>query len=124
MRYIIQAAGMNLGYSELLERDEGMGMAAGAFVPGPAYHEVRPIFRLFVESNAESSAESTDEDKLARYSAARDALGLRLLDPRGREIGTESIHITDYSVELGPEALDIEVAITDPEFWRAVPSTR
>ena len=108
---------MNLGHSELLERDEGTGMAGGAFVPAPDYFRVQTIFRLFVESNAES-AEPTDEDKLARYYAARDELGLRLVDPRGRTIGTDAIHIADYSVEAGPEALEIEVTIIDPEFWR------
>jgi hypothetical protein len=121
MRYAVHAAGMNLGYSELLERDEGTGMAGGTFVPGPEYGNVRHIFRLFVESNAESSADFTDEDKLARYYAARDELHLRLLDPRGREINTESIEIRDYSVEQGPEAMEIEVAISDPAFWRPFP---
>ena len=118
MRYVVQAVGLTLGHSELLERDEAMGVAGGTFVPGPDYARVQQIFRLFVESNAESAAEPTDEEKLARYYAARDTLGLRLVDPRGREIGTESIHIGDYSVEQGPDALEIEVAITDPEFWR------
>jgi hypothetical protein len=122
MRYVVKAQGMNLGHSELLERDEEMGVAGGSFVPGPDYLQVQPIFRLFIESNAETSAEATDEDKLARYHAARDALGLRLLDSRGREIGTDSIHIADYSVEQGPEALEIEVAIADPGFWRPFPT--
>src|SRR5712671_5270157 len=111
MRYSVEAAGLTLGHSELLERDEGMGVAAGAFVPGPDYAKVQHIFRLFTESNAESSADSTDEETLARYYAARDALGLRLLDPSGREVGTTWIHIVDYSVELGPEALEIDVTI-------------
>ena len=119
MRYVVQAGGLTLGHSELLDRDEGMGVAAGAFVPGPDYARVQSIFRLFVESNAESAAEPTDEEKLARYYAARDALGLRLIDPRGRDITTESVDIADYSVEQGPEALEVEVAITDPEFWRS-----
>jgi hypothetical protein len=113
---------MNLGHSELLDRDERLGVAAGAFVPGPGYRQVQPIFRLFVTSNAESSAQPTDEQMLARYYAAREALGLRLLDPRGREIGTRSIHIVDYSVELGADALEIEVAIDDPVFWRPFPT--
>ena len=122
MRYTVQAAGMNLGHSELLDRDEGLGVAAGTFVPGPDYTQVQRIFRLFTESNAESSAEPTDEQMLARYYAAREALDLRLLDPRGREIGTKSIHIVDYSVELGPEAMEIDVTITDPAFWRPFPT--
>jgi hypothetical protein len=113
---------MTLGHSELLDRDESLGVAVGAFVPGPDYLQVQPIFRLFTESNAESSAGPTDEDKLARYYAAREALGLRLIDPRGREIGTDFIHIVDYSVERGPEALEIEVAIKDPAFWRPFPT--
>jgi hypothetical protein len=122
MRYVVEAKGMNLGHSELLERDEGLGVAAGLFVPGPDYRQVQPIFRLFTESNAESSAEPTNEQMLARYYAAREALGLRLLDPRGREIGTRSIHIVDYSVEQGAESMEIEVAIADPAFWHPLPS--
>ncbi|MDQ6633349.1 MAG: hypothetical protein M3Z10_01185 [Gemmatimonadota bacterium] len=122
MRYSVEAAGMTLVHSELLERDEGMGVAAGSFVPGPDYAKVQHIFRLFTESNAESSADATDEEMLARYYAAREALGLRLLDPGGREIGTTWIHIVDYSVELGPEALEIDVTITDPAFWRPFPT--
>jgi hypothetical protein len=122
MRYVVQAAGMNLGHSELRDRDERLGVAAGAFVPGPDYPQVQRVFRLFVDSNAESSAAPTDEQMLARYYAARETLGLRLLDPRGREIGTKAIHIVDYSVELGPDALEIEVAIDDPAFWRPFPT--
>jgi hypothetical protein len=122
MRYVIQAAGMVLGHSDLLERDQSMGVAMGMFHPAPDYARVRAIFRLFVEANAETSAEVTDEGKLARYYVARDALGLELRDPVGRQIGTDAIHIADYSVEAGPDALEVEVIIRDPGFWSRFPA--
>ena len=121
MRYVIQCPGMVVGYSELLERDESMGVACGAFSPGPDYTRVQAIFRLFAEANAETAAEATDEEKLERYYAARDALGLQLAEPTGRVIPTDVIHIADYTVELGPDAIEVEVVLDDPGFFRSSP---
>ena len=121
MRYAIQCQGMLLGHSELLERDESMGMACGAFSPAPDYVRVQAVFRLFAEANAETAAEATDEEKLARYYAARDALGLQLAEPTGRVIPTGVIHIADYTVELGPDAIEVEVVLDDPGFFRSSP---
>jgi hypothetical protein len=114
---------MVLGHSELLERDESTGVAGGTFLPAPDYSRVQAIFRLFTEANAETSAQPTDEEKLDRYYAARDALGLELLDASGHHIATRSIHIADYSVEEGPDALEIEVALDNPLFFERFPSS-
>jgi hypothetical protein len=110
---------MVLGHSELLERDEGMGIACGRFHAAADYARVQQIFRLFAEATPETSASPTDEEKLARYYAGRDALGLTLLDSVGREIYTDSIHIADYTVEEGPEALEVEIVLRDPSFFEA-----
>lgn len=122
MRYLIQCAGMILGHSELTERDESMGVATGTFHPAPDYIRVQPIFRLFAEATPETSAPPTDHEKLARYYAARDALGLQLVEPSGRVIHTDSIHIADYSIEAGPDALEAEVILSDPSFLRQLPT--
>jgi hypothetical protein len=121
MRYVIQCAGMVLGHSELLERDESMGVALGAFHPAPDYSRVQAVFRLFAEATPETSAQATDEEKLARYYAARDALGLQLAEPSGRVIRTGTIHISDYSVEAGPDAMEVEVMLDDPSFFQPFP---
>lgn len=118
MLFIVRCAGMVLGHSELIDRDEGMGVAGGSFLPAPDYARVQTVFRLFAEANAETSALPTDEEKLARYYAARDALGLQLVDESGRRVGTRTIHIADYSVEGGPGAIEIEVVLDDPGFFR------
>ena len=121
MRYIIRCAGMELGNSELLERDESMGVAAGAFYPSADYACVQSVFRLFAEATPKTSAQDTDGEKLARYYAARDALGLQLLEPSGRLIRTDAIHIADYSVEAGPDAMEVEVMLSDPSFFQPFP---
>jgi hypothetical protein len=121
MRYVIQGAGIVLGHSELLERDESMGVAMGAFYPAPDYSRVQAVFRLFAEATPETSAHATDEERLARYYAARDALGLQLVEPTGRIVRTDTIHIADYSVEGGPDAIEVEVALRDPTFFQPFP---
>jgi hypothetical protein len=118
MQFTVQCAGMVIGHSELLDRDEGMGVVGGVFLPAPDYARVQAIFRLFAEANAETSAQPTDEEKLARYYAARDALGLELVDAAGRRVRTRTIHIADYSVEGGSEAIEIEVVLDSPEFFQ------
>jgi hypothetical protein len=121
MRYVIQCQGMVLGHSELPERDESMGVAWGIFYPAPDYSRVQSIFRLFAEATPETSAQPTDEDKVARYYAARDALQLRLTEPTGRLIRTDTIHIADYSLEGGPDAMEVEVVLDDPSFFEPLP---
>jgi hypothetical protein len=118
MLFTVQCAGMVLGHSELLERDEENGVAGGRFLPAPDYARVQAVFRLFAEANAETAEEPTDEEKLARYYAARDALGLQLVDASGRRIGTRTIHIADYSAEGGTDDIEIEVALAGREFFQ------
>jgi hypothetical protein len=123
MAYAVRLRGVILGHSDLELTDSSMGVATGAFRPAADYELVRPIFRLFAEATSETSAEPTDEERLARYYAARDALPLELVDERVRVIRTSSIHIADYSFESGPAAMELEVVIVEPKFWARVGSS-
>jgi hypothetical protein len=98
-----------------------MGVAVGVFYPAPDYSRVQAVFRLFAEATPETSASATDGEKLARYYAARDALGLQLAEPTGRLLRTDTIHIADYSVEAGPDAMEVEVVLSDPTFFQPFP---
>jgi hypothetical protein len=82
-----------------------MGLVFGVFHPTTAYTAVRNVFRLFAVDRADE------------YYAARDRLGLELVDPRGRVIPTESIHIEDFSEEAGRPELRVEAILVDAFTW-------
>ena len=109
--------GVIVGHSELEQRDAAARRAWGRFRPGLGYELVQPIFRLFTEAVPMPGGEPRDEVKLARYHAARDRLGLALVDASGRTIGTSAIHIADYSEQRGTEAMELEVLVSDDGFW-------
>lgn len=117
MSYAVRLRGTVLGHSDLELTDPSTRVAAGTFRPTAEYRAVQPVFRLFAESAGETAAAPTDEEKLARYYAARDALGMELVDAAGRVVATRTIHIADYSVEQGAEAMELEVVVTDARFW-------
>jgi hypothetical protein len=93
-----------------------MGVAWGAFEPAPAYEAVRAVFQLFTEALPDGGppANRADEEKLARYYRARDALDLTLQTAEGQVVPTTTIHIVDWD-ELGRE---VEVHISDLAFWQ------
>jgi hypothetical protein len=109
--------GLILGHSELEQRDVSARRAWGKFRPGVGYELVQPVFRLFTEAVPMRGGEPRDEEKLARYHAARDKLGLELVDDAGRKIGTAAIHIADYTEKQGNAAIELEVLVSDEEFW-------
>jgi hypothetical protein len=117
MRHTVKLHGVVIGYSELEKRDAFVRRAWGQFRPGVGYDLVQPIFRLFSEAVPMPGGEPRDEDKLARYHAARDKLGLELIDASGQRIATSAIHIADYTKERGKEAIELEVLVSDEEFW-------
>ena len=121
MRHTVKLHGVIVGHSELEQRDPGTRRAWGRFRPGLGYELVQPVFRLFTEAVPMRGGEPRDEDKLARYHAARDKLGLELVDASGRRIGTSAIHISDYTHQQGSDALELEVLVSEDEFWSAVP---
>ncbi len=113
MRHTVKLNGVIVGHSELEQRDATSRHAWGQFRPGLGYELVQPIFKLFAEAVPMPGGEPRDEDKLARYHAARDKLGLELVDASGRTIGTSAIHIADY----GEQSRELDVLVSEDEFW-------
>jgi hypothetical protein len=118
VRHTVKLHGVVVGHSDLEERDASLGRAWGRFRPGLGYELVQPVFSLFTEAVPLPGGEPMDEDKLARYHAARDKLGLELEDAKGRRIATSAIHIADYTKRHGDGAIQLEVLVRDAEFWR------
>lgn len=117
MRHTLKLHGVLVGHSQLEEVDPVDRRVWGRFHPGLGYELVQPVFRLFAEATPMPGGEPLDQVKLARYQAARDALGLQLFDDTGRAIETSVIHIADYSVERGPGAISLDVLVTDEGYW-------
>lgn len=117
MRHTVKLHGVIVGHSELEQSDASEGRAWGRFRPGLGYELVQPVFRLFSEAVPMRGGEPRDREKLERYHAARDRLGLELVDAMGRRIETAVIHIADYTVEKGKEELELDVLIKDREYW-------
>ena len=117
MRHTVKLQGMIVGHSDLEQRDVTSRRAWGRFRPALGYELVQPIFHLFTEAVPLPGGEPRDEDKLARYLDARDKLGLVLVDAAGRTIGTSAIHIADYSENRGRDAIELEVLVSEGEFW-------
>jgi len=95
--------GVTVGHSELEERDESIGRAWGRFRPAFGYDLVQPVFRLFSEAVPMPGGEPRDREKLERYHAARDKLGLTLVNATGET--------------RGRDALELDVLVKDAGFW-------
>ena len=117
MRHTVKLRDVIIGHSDLEETDVSVGRAWGRFRPGFGYELVQPVFRLFTEAVPMRGGEPLDEEKLARYHAARDKLGLSLVDWEGKVIGTSAIHIADYTTDQDKKALELDVLISDDEYW-------
>jgi hypothetical protein len=109
MRYRITAANELIGYSSFEGVDPPMGVAMGAFTPTLAYKRVRHVFRSFVDAEIDN-----DRAKFQAYFAARDRLDLGVETEDGSEISVETVHILDYSEELG----EYEIMIQTDEIER------
>jgi hypothetical protein len=108
----VKLHGVVVGHSELESADESLGRAWGIFRPGLGYELVQPVFLLFTEAVPMQGGEPRDKEKLDRYHAARDRLGLELVDAAGRVITTSAIHIADYGGKL-----ELDVLIGDEGYW-------
>ena len=97
--YRVLWQGRVIGESALEVIDPSMGILNGVFIPGPAYRDVEPVFRLFREAG--TSVADMDEEKMRAYFDARDALGLSLVAENGQPLSVNTIHIDDYAEELG-----------------------
>jgi len=116
MRHTLRLHGVTVGYSELEHAEPKLGRARGAFRPGLGYDLIQPVFRLYAAAVPRSGSPQ-DEAMLRRYHKSRDALALELQDADGRVVRTSAVHIADYTVEEGAQALEIEVLIKDDEYW-------
>lgn len=112
MRHTVKLRAIIVGHSELEQTDPEIGRAWGVFRPGLGYELVQPIFQLFTEAVPMRGGEPRDQEKLARYHAARDKLGLSLVDATGTLIGTSAIHIAEYAGKI-----ELDVLISDERYW-------
>ncbi|HEX4681267.1 MAG TPA: hypothetical protein VH277_01090 [Gemmatimonadaceae bacterium] len=116
MRHTVRLHGIIVGHSDLEHAEPGTGRVWGAFRPGLGYDLVQPVFRLFARAVPRDGS-PRDEAMLERYYKARDALKLELSDGDGARIATSIIHIDDYSVEEGGDAIELDVLISDESYW-------
>ena len=117
MRHTVKLHGVIVGHSDLEQRDPIEGLARGKFRPGLGYELVQPVFQLFSEAVPVRGGEPRDAEKLERYHAARDRLGLELVDASGKRIETSTIHIADYSAAGSEAGIELEVMISDDGYW-------
>lgn len=83
--------------------DLSMGVVQGPFMPFDSYERVRATFRLFAET---SLAEHDTTEALERYYQDLDALHLSVTTSDGLPIPTASVHVEDYSKELGDDGYE------------------
>jgi hypothetical protein len=117
VRHTVKLQNVIVGWSDLEHRDPPLRRAWGRFRPGVGYELVQPVFRLFSEAVPLPGGEPMDAEKLDRYHAARDKLGLVLEDASGRRIAMSAIHIADYTERNGKDALELDVLVKDDRFW-------
>ena len=99
------ADGFEIGHSNLEFEDLSMGSVHGRFFPTDNYQKVQSIFRLFARNQYQE------------YFNLRDTLKLELFDENLILIGTNTIHIADFSEEFGPEEIALEVILLDGSSW-------
>lgn len=119
MRFKICCGTEQIGTSAFEERDPDMGTMAGAFVPSPAYEQVRSVFRLF--SDAQSDTGPHDKELIERYYRERDRLDLSVTSPFGTRIPTSVVHISDFAEGPNDDSYEVEVHVSDPSFFESFP---
>jgi hypothetical protein len=115
MTYRIMHHGQLIGTSDLEFRDSGMAVAFGRFRPLPAYDAVRPVLLRFTAAQRDSG-QLADDQAIADYYAARDALELGLQTAEGVPVETGHIHNVDW----GPgneDELEVEIHVIDSGLW-------
>jgi hypothetical protein len=95
LRFEIYSNGTLIGRSDLELGDAPMGVAAGRFIPLPAYEQIRA---------------SVPTDLVKRKTPSQDHLNLTIRETGGKEvIGSGGVHITDCSEALGPDGIEVEL---------------
>jgi hypothetical protein len=120
MAYTVKLHGIAVGRSDLEHLEPKTGFARGAFHPATGYQLVQDVFRLYGEAVPDTPGSVADPDKLQRYYQARDALQLELIDPAGHPVEGVAVHVYERRGQDG--AMELEVHITDPAFWKAAGS--
>jgi hypothetical protein len=118
VKHTVRLHGVIVGHSELENVEPELGRAWGRLRPGLGYELVQPVFRIFAQATPRDGS-SKDQAALERYYNSRDALDLELVDASGRRIRTSAIHIADYTIEEGRDALELDVLISDDAYWIA-----
>ena len=96
-RFEVLAGAACIGHTWLEHGDAPIGVAAGRFVPAPAYAAVQPAV-------------------LASAGGPLHGVVLRVLAPDGSELaGDGSVQIVDYSPELGDDAIEVHVIGIEPD---------
>lgn len=104
--FFVFAGPERIGSSALELGDRAMGVAAGRFIPEPAYAAVQAAV-------------------IATQHGSQLALGLRVIAPDGRPLaGDGRVQIVDYSAELGADALEVHVIGIDPDLYDDWPATQ
>lgn len=116
MKHTVRLHGVIIGHSELEHVEPEIGRAWGRLRPGMGYELVQPVFRLFAQAVPRDGSPK-DGEALERYYNSRDALHLELVDANGTRIPTSTIHIADYTIEEGANALELDVLIADERYW-------
>jgi hypothetical protein len=90
-RFEVFAKTTAIGYSELESGDLPMSLAAGRFIPLPAYEAVQPMV-------------------VAAQNGPQDHLALAVRTEDGSTIPAQAgVQINDFSAELGSEGIEVEV---------------
>ena len=113
-RFIVHTLDGPIGSSDLEGRDDGMGVANGAFFATPSYGPVRALFVAWSEAR---EAKPVDESSVREAARRISELGLTLHTVDGAHVPTSSIAITDYSLELGEDAREVMVIVADRASW-------
>jgi hypothetical protein len=78
---------------------------------------VQPVFRLFTDAVPVPGGPVVDPEKLDRYHQSRDALHLSLEEDDGTPVRTSAIHIADYADAEHPDAREVDILISDQNYW-------
>lgn len=104
--FIVFAGSTPIGSSALELGDRAVGVAAGRFVPTPAYAALQA-------------------EVIATQHASQVALGLRVLRPDGRLLAADgNVQLVDYSAELGADALELHVIGIEADQFDEWPATQ
>lgn len=103
--YSVRMGDVIVGRSALDEEGTVAGTLRGVFRAGFGWQLVEPVFDLRPAAGAEGGA------ALERYTRARDALKLRLVDERGATVPTRRLDIVRSGTAHAPGTLMLEVEL-------------